>query len=62
MSNFAGLVLLNYELTLMQELKEITAVEHLHNDVDRVLVLEDVEELDNVRVLAHLQHLNFSFQ
>lgn len=61
-SNFASLVLLNNELAFVQELEEITAVEHLHHDVDGVLVLEDVEELDDVGVLAHLQHFNFSLE
>lgn len=61
-SNFASLVLLNNELAFVQELEEITAVEHLHHDVDGVLVLKDVEELDDVGVLAHLQHFNFSLE
>jgi len=32
----------------------------LHNDIDVVLVLEDIQKADNVRVLAHFENLNLA--
>ena len=60
--NAAGELLANYKFSLVQKRKEVTAIEHFHHDVNRVLVLENVIEFYNVGVLADLKHLNLSLE
>ena len=55
-------VLINDEFTFVEEREEVTAIKDLHHDVYRVLILEDVEELYYVWMLANFEHLNLSFQ
>ena len=60
--NVSGKVLRDDKLTFVEEREEVTAIEDLHHDVYRVLILEDVEELYYVWMLANFEHLNLSFQ
>ena len=55
-------ILTNDELSLVQESEEVTSIEDLHDDVNRVLILKNVVELDNVRVLAHFKNLDLTLQ
>lgn len=48
------------KLTPFEIAKQVTAVQLLHHNVDIVLVFEDIEESDNVGMLAHFENLNFS--
>jgi hypothetical protein len=60
MSNDLGSLLWDCELSLFKVSEQISSGQVFHDDVDIVLVFKDVEQSDDVRVLAHLEDLNFS--
>ena len=62
MCNASRQILTDNELALVEEREKVAAVEHLHHDVNRVLVLENVIKLDYVWVLADFEHFNFSLE
>ena len=62
MCNASRQILTDNELALVEEREKVAAVEHLHHDVNRVLVLENVIKLDYVWVLADFEHFDFSFE
>lgn len=62
MSDLATSILRELELSLLQIPKEITTLQVLHHNVKIVLVLKNIVKSCNVRVLAYLEHLDFSFQ
>ena len=55
-------VLADNKFALVEEGEEISAYEDLHDNIDRILVLEYVIELDYVRMLAHLEDFNLTFK
>lgn len=55
-----GALFTDRELASFQVAEQVTTVELLHHNVDIVLVFEDIEEADNVRMLAHFEDLDFS--
>jgi hypothetical protein len=55
-----GASLRNFEIAFLKIGEEVTAREILHNDVNVILVFEDIEEADDVGVLAHLENLDLS--
>ncbi len=44
----------------LQKIKHVVASHVLHNDVVVLTVFEEVDQSDNVVVLTHLQHFDFS--
>ena len=46
--------------TFFEVAKEITTVKLLHDDVNIVLVFEDIQQSNNMRVLAHLEDFDFT--
>ena len=62
MCNASRQILADNELALVEEREEVAAVEHLHDDVNRVLVFKDVIKLDYVRMLADFEHFDFSLE
>lgn len=48
------------EITSFEVVEQISTGEVLHHDVNVVLVLEEIQKSDNVRVLAHLQDFDFT--
>lgn len=53
--------LLSYlELSFFQVGKQITAIQLFHDDVDVILILKNVQQADNVRMLAHFEDLNLT--
>ena len=55
-----GALFTDREPASFQVAEQVATVQLLHHNVDIVLVFEDIEEADNVRVLAHFEDLNFS--
>lgn len=49
----------NGEIPLFKVSEQITAAQLLHDDVDVVLILEDIKKANDVRMLAHLENLDF---
>lgn len=47
-------VFTDFPLPRLHVLEHIAAMTHLHNDVHELVVFENVEQPDDVRVLAHL--------
>ena len=62
MRNASGQFFADDKFAFMEEGEEVAALEHLHHDVNRVLVLEHVEELYNVGVLAQFEDLYLAFE
>lgn len=62
MSDLATSILRELKLSLLQIPKEITTLQVLHHNVKIVLVLKNIVKSCNVRVLAYLEHFDFSFQ
>ena len=60
MRQFLGTLLGNREIAFFEIGEQISTAELLHDDVDVVLVLEDVQQTDDVRVLAHLEDLDLT--
>ena len=60
MGKLLGTLLANRELSLLQVAEQITTIKLLHDDVDVVLVLKDIEEANNVWMLTHFENFNFS--
>ena len=60
MRKLLGTGLRNRELAFFKVAKEVTTVELLHNDINIVLILEYIKQTNNMRVLAHLENLDFS--
>ena len=52
--NVSGKVLRDDKLAFVEEREEVSSSEYLHHNVDRLLVLEDIKELDYIWVLADL--------
>ena len=48
------------EATRLQVLEQVLALHVVEDDVVRVAVLEQIDQSDDVVVLAHLQHLDLS--
>ena len=48
------------ELPLLQVAEQVATVKLLHDDVDVVLILKDIEEANNVWMLTHLENFYFS--
>ena len=53
-------LLTHRELALLKVSEQVSTVQLLHDDVNIVLVLKDVEQADDVGVLAHLENLYLS--
>ena len=62
MRNVSGQILADDKFALVEEWEEIASVEHLHYDVNRVLVLKHVEKFDYVGVLADFKHFDFALE
>lgn len=60
MSNGSGSVLSDLELSLLKIRKKITSLHVLNHNIDVLCILKYIEQSDNVWVLAHLKHFNFS--
>ena len=60
MSDIPGPVLGDLELSPVQVLEQVPSRAVLEDYVDVLRVLEDVNQPDNIRVLADLEHLDFS--
>ena len=60
MGKLLGTFLTNSELSLLQVAEQVTTVKLLHDDVDVVLVLKNIEEANNVWMLTHFENFNFS--
>lgn len=50
------------EVLGLQIVEEITALEVFHHDVNEVRVLEHVIKSDDIGMLAHFEHLDFSLE
>lgn len=48
------------EVALLEVREQVTARQILHDNINVVLVLEDIEEADDVGVLTHLENLDLS--
>ena len=53
-------VLSHRELPLLQVAEQVATVKLLHDDVDVVLILKDIEEANNVWMLTHFENFDFS--
>ena len=53
-------VLSHRKLPLFQVAEQVATVKLLHDDVDVVLILKDIEEANNVWMLTHLENFYFS--
>ena len=62
MCNASRQILTDNKLALVEEREKVATVQHLHHDVNRVLVLKDIIELDYVWMLADFEHLDFSLE
>ena len=60
MGKLLSTFLTNRELSLLQVAEQVTTVKLLHDDVDVVLVLKNIEEANNVWMLTHFENFNFS--
>ena len=61
MGDLFGAFFRNCEVAVRKVAEEITAFQEFHHDVYVVLVFEDVEETDDVWVLAQFQHFYLTF-
>lgn len=55
-----GTIFRDRERSFLEVGEEISTIELLHNDVDVVLVLKDIKETDDMRVLTHLENLDLT--
>jgi len=55
-----GSLLRNFKVSLFQVCEEVTSAKVFHDDVDVVLVLEDIQQSNDIGMLAHLQNFNLS--
>ena len=62
MGDCAGALLCDNELAFVQVREEVAAVEHFHHDVDRILILEHIEELYYIGMLADFEDLDLTFE
>ena len=53
-------LLTNYKLALLEVGEKIAAVQLLHDNVDIVLVFKDIEQANDVRMLAHLKNFDLT--
>ena len=55
-----GTSLSNRECTFFEVAKQITACQLFHDDVNIVLILKDIQQSNNMRVLAHLEDFDLT--
>ena len=60
MGKLLGTSLWDRESAFLEIAEKISTIQLLHDDVDVILILEDIQKTDNVRVLAHLEDLDLS--
>lgn len=60
MTQVAGTIFTNLPLALLQVFKHIATMAHFHDYVHQLMILEDVQESHNVRMLAHLEDFDLS--
>ena len=62
MGNHPSSWLSDDEVFVVQIWEEVASSEHLHNDIDVVLILKNIMEFDYVRMLTNFKNLNLSFK
>lgn len=62
MSDTACQLFADDKLTLVQEREKVASSQHLHHNIDRILILEHIVEFYYVRVLADFENFNFSLE
>lgn len=56
-----GSLFTKLERSFLKVSEQVSTLQHFHDDVNLVLVLEDIEQTNDIWMLTHLQNLNFSF-
>jgi len=60
MRHLFSTALRNREFSLLKVGEKIATIQLLHDNVDVVLILENVKQTDDMRVLAHLKNFNLT--